>query len=129
MPKFDGSAGTVKDYLRRVAVWEDLCSVPVDKQALQLYFHFEGKVWRDAEVLDQWRLARPGGVGFLVQWVQRKYGEGEVLDVGQAMEEFFVQLARKPGQSVRGFNNEFERQWSAARDGCSLVLPTEAPVR
>ena len=125
MPKFDGSAGTVKDYLRRVAVWEDLCSVPADKQALQLYFHFEGKVWRDAEVLDQWRLARPGGVGFLVQWVQRKYGEVEVLDVGQALEEFFVKLARKPGQSVREFNNEFERQWSllAAR---GVQLPETA---
>ncbi|MFM7822806.1 MAG: hypothetical protein ACKPB3_03430, partial [Bacteroidota bacterium] len=47
---------------------------------MQLYLNFEGKVWKDAEVLDQSRLARPGGVGFLVQWVQRTYGEAKVRE-------------------------------------------------
>ena len=85
----------MKDYLRRVALWETLCSV-ADQRALQLYFHFEGKVWKDAEVLDTIRLAQPDGVTYLMQWVNRKYGEVDVLDVGQAMEEFFVKLVCRP---------------------------------
>ena len=80
-----------------------------DQRALALYNELSGKAWVYAEELDVDILATENGVSYFLEWVQTRFMEVEVTKVSSMMTDLFKQCKRKPEQSVREFNVEFER--------------------
>ena len=54
-------------------------------------------------------MASPQGLGYYLEWIQTRFMEVEVSKISQLMAELFRKCKRKPEQSVRDFNVEFER--------------------
>ena len=50
-----------------------------------------------------------GGVEYYLEWVRIRFMEMEVNKVASVMTELFKKCRRKPEQTVRDFNMEFER--------------------
>ena len=66
-------------------------------------------------------LAADSGVQHLIKWVTNRYLDLEVTRIGKAFSEFFRRLRRKPGQSIRDYNSEYDRLHARLREvGCNL---------
>ncbi|CAE8633213.1 unnamed protein product, partial [Polarella glacialis] len=130
-PKFDGivedtgKGDGVRNYLRRLEIWEELTTVPKKKQAIVLFYKLRGRAWTDAETLDIKELQKDHGMDVYKAWVRQKYRDLEITTIGDNMKEFFRNLPLKKGQSVREFNNEFDRLWKKL-SGMGCGLPTLA---
>ncbi|CAE8727758.1 unnamed protein product, partial [Polarella glacialis] len=120
-PKGDG----VRNYLRRLEIREELTTVPKKKHAIVLFYKLRGRAWTDAETLDIKELQEDHGMDIYKAWVRQKYRELEITTIGDNMKEFFRNLHLKKGQSVREFNNEFDRLWKKL-SGMGCGLPTLA---
>ena len=83
--------------------------MPAAQRALALYNELTGRAWVYAEELDVDILASDNGVSDYLEWVQTRFMEVEVTEVSNMMSELFKRCRRKPEQSVRDFNVEFER--------------------
>ncbi|CAE8738251.1 unnamed protein product, partial [Polarella glacialis] len=126
-PEFDGivedtgKGDGVRNYLRRLEIWEELTTVPKKKQATVLFYKLRGRAWTDAETLDIKELQKDHGMDIYKAWVRQKYRDLEITTIGDNMKEFFRNLHLKKGQSVREFNNEFGRLWKKLSGmGCGL---------
>ncbi|CAE8740947.1 unnamed protein product [Polarella glacialis] len=130
-PEFDGivedtgKGDGVRNYLRRLEIWEELTTVPKKKQAIVLFYKLRGRAWTDAETLDIKELQKDHGMDIYKAWVRQKYRDLEITTIGDNMKEFFRNLHLKKGQSVREFNNEFDRLWKKL-SGVGCGLPTLA---
>ncbi|CAE8696796.1 unnamed protein product [Polarella glacialis] len=130
-PEFDGivedtgKGDGVRNYLRRLEIWEELTTVPKKKQAIVLFYKLRGRAWTDAETLDIKELQKDHGMDIYKAWVRQKYRDLEITTIGDNMKEFFRNLHLKKGQSVREFNNEFDRLWKKL-SGMGCGLPTLA---
>ncbi|CAE8594596.1 unnamed protein product, partial [Polarella glacialis] len=130
-PEFDGivedtgKGDGVRNYLRRLEIWEELTTVPKKKQAIVLFYKLRGRAWTDAETLDIKELQKDHGMDIYKAWVRQKYRDLEITTIGDNMKEFFRNLHLKKGQSVREFNNEFDRLWKKL-SGMGSGLPTLA---
>ncbi|CAE8614373.1 unnamed protein product [Polarella glacialis] len=133
-PEFDGivedtgKGDGVRNYLRRLEIWEELTTVPKKKQAIVLFYKLRGRAWTDAETLDIKELQKDHGIDIYKAWVRQKYRDLEITTIGDNMKEFFRNLHLKKGQSVREFNNEFDRLWKKL-SGMGCGLPTLALAR
>lgn len=83
--------------------------MPAAQRALALYNELTGRAWVYAEELDVDILASDNGASYYLEWVQTRFMEVEVTKVSNMMSELFKRCRRKPKQSVRDFNVEFER--------------------
>ena len=126
VPSFSGEdledVGTsARSYLRQVEAWRRMTLLPVHQQGLVLYQHLSGKAWVAAEELNMDYLAAEDGVQYLIKWVTNRYLDLEVTRIGKAFSEFFRRLRRKPGQSIRDYNSEYDRLHARLREvGCNL---------
>ena len=116
VPEFDGEGGSdaevgreARSYIRRVQVWLRCTKLPPRQQALALYTALKGKAWIYAEELSVDQLASERGMDYYMEWLQTRFMEAEVSKVSHVMSELFRRCKRKPEQSVRDFNVEFER--------------------
>ena len=116
VPEFDGEVGSDQDlgrearsFVRRIQVWLRCTKLPVCQQGLALYSALKGKAWVCAEELDVDVLGSERGVAYFLEWVQARYMELEVTKISALMAELFKKCKRRPEQSVRDFNVEFER--------------------
>ena len=126
VPSFSGEdtddVGTsARSYLRQVEAWKSMTLLPAHQQGLVLYQHLSGKAWVAAEELSVDSLATDDGVQYLVRWITNRYLDLEVTRIGKAFSEFFRRLRRKPGQSIRDYNSEYDRLHARLREvGCNL---------
>ena len=126
VPSFSGEdsedVGTsARSYLRQVEAWKRMTLLPEHQQGLVLYQHLTGKAWVAAEELSVDNLAKDTGVEYLVKWITNRYLDLEVTRIGKAFSEFFRRLRRKPGQSIRDYNSEYDRLHARLREvGCNL---------
>ncbi|CAE7467344.1 RE2 [Symbiodinium sp. CCMP2456] len=121
----DDDVGTsARSYLRQVEAWRRLTYLPANQQGLVLYRHLAGKAWVAAEELNVDALSRDDGVHYLMSWLRNRYLDLEVTRIGKALSEMFRRLRRKPGQSIRDYNAEYDRLHARLKEvGC--VLPEE----
>ena len=121
----DEDVGTsARSYLRQVEAWRRLTYLPANQQGLVLYRHLTGKAWVSAEELNVDALSRDDGVHYLMSWLRNRYLDLEVTRIGKALSEMFRKLRRKPGQSIRDYNAEYDRLYARLKEvGC--VLPEE----
>ena len=129
VPVFNGGddedVGTsARSYLRQVEAWRGLTYLPSNQQGLVLYRHLAGKAWVAAEELNVDALSRDDGVHYLMSWLRNRYLDLEVTRIGKALSEMFRKLRRKPGQSIRDYNAEYDRLHARLKEvGC--MLPEE----
>ena len=115
VPDFDGEAtdqdlgSSARSYLRKVKVWVRCTKLPPGERVLALYTHLKGKAWLIAEELDVDMLAQNTGVDYFTDWIRVRFMEVEITKIGTVMTALFRRCRRKPEQSVREFNLEFER--------------------
>ncbi|CAE7612538.1 RE1 [Symbiodinium sp. CCMP2592] len=116
VPEYDGEGGSdaevgreARSYIRRVQVWRRCTKLPPRQQALALYTALKGKAWIYAEELSVDLLASERGMDYFLEWIQTRFMEAEVSKVSCVMAELFKKCKKKPEQSVRDFNVEFER--------------------
>ena len=62
-----------------------------------------------AEELDMDILGSPSGVDDFLEWIQTRFMEVEVSKISQMMNDLFRRCKKRPEQSVREFNVDFER--------------------
>ncbi|CAE7208983.1 GIP [Symbiodinium natans] len=125
VPSFSGEdedvGNSARSYLRQIEAWKRMTLLPSKQQALVLYQSLSGKAWVAAEELDLNKLAQETGVSYLVGWVQERFLDLEVTRIGKAFSEFFRKLRRRPGQSIRDYNSEYDRLFARLREvGCAL---------
>ena len=126
VPTFNGDdsedlGGSARSYLRQIEAWRRMTSLPISQQGLVLYQNLSGKAWIAAEELSVPRLASDDGVSYLVSWVSARFLDLEVARIGRAFSDFFRRLRRRPGQSIREYNTEYDRLHARLREvGCSL---------
>ena len=126
VPGFSGEdsedvGSSARSYLRQVEAWKRMTLLPCHQQGLVLYQHLTGKAWVAAEELSVDRLAAEDGVQYLVKWITNRYLDLEVTRIGKAFSEFFRRLRRRPGQSIREYNSEYDRLHARLREvGCNL---------
>ncbi|CAE7307731.1 GIP [Symbiodinium sp. CCMP2592] len=122
----DEDVGTsARSYLRQVEAWRRLTYLPPGQQGLVLYRHLTGKAWVAAEELNVDALSRDDGVHYLMSWLRNRYLDLEVTRIGKALSEMFRKLRRKPGQSIRDYNAEYDRLYARLKeleDGAELNL-------
>ena len=119
VPSFDGGicdetnpeaiGKSARSYIRRVQAWLRVTKLPPAHQALALYDALTDKAWVVAEELDLDVLSTSHGVPYFLEWVQTRFMDVEVTKISQLMTDLFRRCKRKPEQSVREFNVEFER--------------------
>ncbi|CAE7615546.1 GIP [Symbiodinium sp. CCMP2592] len=121
----DDDVGTsARSYLRQVEAWRRLTYLPPNQQGLVLYRHLTGKAWVAAEELNVDALSRGDGVHYLMSWLRNRYLDLEVTRIGKALSEMFRKLRRRPGQSIRDYNAEYDRLHARLKEvGC--MLPEE----
>ena len=67
------------------------------------------------------RLGLQAKMEYLVKWMSGRYLDLEITKIGKAFSEFFRRLRRRPGQSIREYNAEYDRLHARLREvGCSL---------
>jgi hypothetical protein len=120
-PEFNGDSD-IKDYMRRLELWEELTLTPAAKRAVVLYYKLKDKAWKDAETLDLRRLRSNQGMEYFKKWLSKKYEDQEFMDMAKHLRSFFRVLRRKKGQDVREFNNEFDRQTNACATTSAGVI-------
>ena len=129
MPVFSGGddeevGSSARSYLRQVEAWRRLTFLPPAQQGLVLHRHLTGKAWVAAEELNVDILSRDDGVHYLMSWLRNRYLDLEVTRIGKALSEMLRKLRRKPGQSIRDYNAEYDRLHARLKEvGC--MLPEE----
>ena len=94
---------------------------PVSQQGLVLYQHLSGRAWIAAEELSVARLGTSDGVAYFIAWITTRFLDLEITRIGRAFSDFFRRLRRRPGQSVREYNTEYDRLHARLREvGCNL---------
>ena len=119
VPSFDGGTTdesnpeavgkSARSYIRRVQAWLRVTKLPPAHRALALYDALSDKAWVVAEELDLDVLSTSHGVPCFLEWVQTRFMDVEVNKISQLMTDLFRRCKRRPEQSVREFNVEFER--------------------
>ncbi|CAE7197710.1 GIP [Symbiodinium sp. CCMP2592] len=117
----DDIGNWARSYLRQIEAWRRMTMLPGSQQGLVLYQNLGGKAWIAAEELSVPRLASEGGVGYFVSWINARFLDLEVARIGKAFSDFFRRLKRKPGQTIREYNSEYDRLHARLREvGCSI---------
>ncbi|CAE7443672.1 unnamed protein product, partial [Symbiodinium sp. CCMP2456] len=76
---------------------------------------------RQIEELSVAKLSTNGGLQYFTSWVAARFLDLEVARIGRAFSDFFRKLRRKPGQTIREYNTEYDRLHGRLREvGCSL---------
>ncbi|CAE7219835.1 unnamed protein product, partial [Symbiodinium sp. KB8] len=92
---------------------------------LVLYQSLGGKAWIAAEELSVSRLGEESGIEYLISWIQARFLDLEVARIGRAFSDYFRKMRRRPGQTIRDYNAEYDRLFGRRREvGCNL--PQEA---
>ncbi|CAE7541147.1 RE2 [Symbiodinium sp. CCMP2592] len=126
VPSFTGDdtddvGSSARSYLRQIEAWRRMTLLPASQQGLVLYQNLGGKAWIAAEELSVPRLASESGVGYFVSWINARLLDLEVARIGKAFSDFFRRLKRKPGQTIREYNSEYDRLHARLREvGCSI---------
>lgn len=101
--------------------------MPERERPVALYTHLTGKAWIFAEELDVDRLADEGGIDYFQNWIRVRFMEMEVAKISSVMGDLFRRCRKKPEQSVRDFNVEFERLMLHLRElECDLPAVVKA---
>ncbi|CAE7540486.1 RE2 [Symbiodinium natans] len=112
---------SARSYLRQVEAWRRMTQQPVSQQGLVLYQHLSGRAWIAAEELSVARLGTSDGVAYFIAWITTRFLDLEITRIGRAFSDFFRRLRRRPGQSVREYNTEYDRLHARLREvGCNL---------
>ena len=96
---------SARSYVRKVQVW----LLPMNQRALALYSSLSERAWVYAEELDMDILGSEVGVDYFLEWIQTRFMEVEVSKISQLMSDLFRRCKKRPEQSVREFNVDFER--------------------
>ncbi|CAE7526678.1 unnamed protein product, partial [Symbiodinium necroappetens] len=92
---------------------------------LVLYQSLGGKAWIAAEELSVSRLGEENGIEYLISWIRARFLDLEVARIGRAFSDYFRKMRRRPGQTIRDYNAEYDRLFGRLREvGCNL--PQEA---
>ena len=71
------------------------------------------------------RLGEDDGIEYLISWVTARFLDLEVARIGKAFSDYFRKMRRRPGQTIREYNSEYDRLFGRLREvGCNL--PQEA---
>ena len=112
---------SARSYLRQIEVWKRITRLPPSQLGLVLYQHLGGKAWIAAEELSVARLSTNEGLAYFTSWISARFLDLEVARIGRAFSDFFRKLRRRPGQTVREYNSEYDRLHGRLREvGCSL---------
>ncbi len=115
VPEFSGEGSeqdvgkSARSYVRKVQVWLRCTRMPTEQRALALYNALSDRAWAYAEELDMDILASEHGIPYYLEWIQTRFMDMEVTKISQMMGDLFRRCKKKPEQSVREFNVEFER--------------------
>ena len=116
VPEFSGEGNndqevgkSARSYVRKVQVWLRCTRLPANQRALALYSSLAERAWVYAEELDMDILGSEVGVDYFLEWIQTRFMEVEVSKISQLMSDLFRRCKKKPEQSVREFNVDFER--------------------
>ncbi|CAE7294300.1 GIP [Symbiodinium sp. CCMP2592] len=117
--------GSARSYLRQVSAWRQMTLLPESQQGLVLYQGLSGKAWIAAEELSVSRLGEESGIDYFLSWICARFLDLEVARIGKAFSDYFRRMRRRPGQSIREYNTEYDRLFGRLREvGCNL--PQEA---
>ncbi len=116
VPEFSGDGAndqevgkSARSYVRKVQVWLRCTRLPLSQRALALYSSLSERAWVYAEELDMDILGSEVGVDYFLEWIQTRFMEVEVTKISQLMSDLFRRCKKRPEQSVREFNVDFER--------------------
>ena len=116
VPEFSGEGindteigKSARSYIRKVQVWLRCTRLPHDQRALALYSALTERAWVYAEELDMDILSTENGVDYFLEWIQTRFMEVEMSKISQMMNDLFRRCKKRPDQTVRDFNVEFER--------------------
>ena len=117
--------GSARSYLRQIAAWRQMTLLPAGQQGLVLYQSLGGKAWIAAEELSVSRLGEDDGIEYFISWITARFLDLEVARIGRAFSDYFRKMRRRPNQTIRQYNTEYDRLFGRLREvGCNL--PQEA---
>ena len=121
----DDLGGSARSYLRQIAAWRQMTLLPAGQQGLVLYQSLGGKAWIAAEELSVSRLGEDDGIEYFISWITARFLDLEVARIGRAFSDYFRKMRRRPNQTIREYNAEYDRLFGRLREvGCNL--PQEA---
>ena len=110
IPSWDGEGSGWADYSRRVRLAHS--QTPVGKRYTNLgskpVLKLRGKAWEIAAGIDHEALSRDSGAQYLLAFL---LGKLPIPDIGQHLDELFVQLKRNPGTDLVSWSNQLREAY------------------
>lgn len=109
IPSYDG-ATPVRDFRRRVALFEASTGIDKEYRAGKLVEQMSGLAWKCTETLDLSKLRSEGGVEYLLGHLQQELEPVEYIRVFETLHTFFKGFKRQRGESFITFDMNFRSQ-------------------
>ena len=91
IPSFDGQG--FEAYERDVLIWRNATDIPKEKQALALMLRLSGRPAALAKAEPLSAFTRDSGVGHLLDFLRRKFGQSPIYLIHQDLKSFLVYVA------------------------------------
>ena len=109
VPEFDG-ASSMREYQRRVRLFESTTSIDKCFQAGRLVERMSGQAWKATETLDIASLKCDEGVQILLDHLWAELELLEFVRVFKTLHGFYEQFKRQKGQDVISYDSAFRAQ-------------------
>ena len=121
IPSFDGQA--FEAYERDVLIWRGATDIPKDKQALALILRLTGRPAALAKAESLSAYTKDSGVGNLLDFLRRKFGQSPIYLIHQDLKAFFG--IRRTEASVTDFLDRFQMSRSQVESRLGKSLDEE----
>ena len=109
VPSFDGEPGSVKDYLKRVELFELVDGGDPSTKAVRLLSALKGPAWSQAmDTLEPSVLNCPEGMLVFKSFIRTVFAKYEVLEEAEILDEFLEKCRRRGNEEHRAFANRFK---------------------
>lgn len=108
IPAWDGVDSTLRDYERKVGIFQRNTRLPKTKRAGKLLEQLTGKAFDFTETLDLDLLEHRDGVERLLAFLKSKYRPVQILHIGKTCDELLYGFARQPREEMVEYDNKFQ---------------------
>ena len=107
LPSHDGKTTTMREYERRVRLFQSSTGIDKEFQASKLIQHLTGDAWAATESLDVNALKCDSGVEMLLKHLWNELEPLEYLRTFNVLSVFYKQFKRERGQEMTSYDMEF----------------------
>ena len=107
LPSHDGKSITMREYERRVRLFQSSTGIDKEFQASKLIQHLTGDAWAATESLDVGALKCDTGVEMLLKHLWGELEPLEYLRTFNVLSQFYRQFKRERGQEMTSYDMEF----------------------